>query len=54
MLDIKFDIGLLLFDFIAKIPVNTSAVANKRMYIKVIVISLVLLLLVLSSSNVSK
>ncbi|RBZ94080.1 hypothetical protein DM063_36075 [Klebsiella pneumoniae] len=49
MLDMKFVIGLLFFDLIAKIPVNTRAVANKRMYIKVIVILLVLILLVFNS-----
>ncbi|HBW2864782.1 TPA: hypothetical protein MEW31_003242 [Klebsiella pneumoniae] len=54
MLDMKFVIGLLFFDLIAKIPVNTRAVANKRMYIKVIVILLVLILLVFSSFKVSK
>ncbi|EIW0363062.1 hypothetical protein MBP59_002765, partial [Klebsiella pneumoniae] len=47
-------IGLLFFDLIAKIPVNTRAVANKRMYIKVIVILLVLILLVFNSFKVSK
>ncbi len=54
MLDMKFVIGLLFFDLIAKIPVNTRAVANKRMYIKVIVILLVLILLVFNSFKVSK